>query len=50
MDLATSLACLEQSELHVIHAWNLPYEERITGRGVITPGELNMWLQRLRAE
>lgn len=49
MDLASSLASLEQGELHVIHAWNLPGETRIRGRGVITQGELDMWLHGVRA-
>jgi universal stress protein E len=49
MDLATSLACLERSELHVIHAWDLPGERLIAGRGVITQGELDMLLQGARS-
>ena len=45
MDLASSLAYLEKSELHVVHAWNLPGEEQIRNRGVILQGELDMWLR-----
>ena len=49
MDLATSLACLERSELHVIHAWNLPGETLIRSRGVIIQRELDMLLQGVRS-
>ena len=47
MDLATSLACLEQSEIHVIHAWDLPGEKRIRGRGMLTQQELDMLLMEV---
>lgn len=50
MDLATSLACLERSELHVIHAWNLPDENRMRSRAVILQGELDMLLRGVRAK
>ena len=49
MDLASSLAYLEKSELHVVHAWNLPGEEQIRNRGVILQGELDMWLRGVRS-
>lgn len=48
MDLATSLACLERSELYVIHAWDLPGERRIRGRGVLTQQELDNLLLGVR--
>ena len=50
MDLATSLACLERSELHVIHAWNLPGENRMRSRAVILQAELDMLLQGVRGK
>lgn len=49
MDLACSLASLEQSELHIVHAWNLPGEEQIRNRGVILQDELDMWLRGVRS-
>ncbi|MEN8167902.1 MAG: universal stress protein [Pseudomonadota bacterium] len=48
MDLSTSLASLERSELHVIHAWNLPGERRILSRGVITQRGLDVLLRGVR--
>ena len=49
MDLATSLARPHGSELHVIHAWDLPGANVITDRGVITQRELDMWSQGVRS-
>ena len=48
MDLATSLAQSDGSELHVVHAWHIPGERQIRNRGVILPRELDMLLRRVR--
>lgn len=36
MEIASSLAIMEKSELHVVHAWNLAGEARLRGRQVTT--------------
>lgn len=41
MELATSMAVLEQADLHVVHAWCVPHEELI---------RLSPWLQASRLE
>ncbi|KPK33579.1 MAG: hypothetical protein AMK70_09325 [Nitrospira bacterium SG8_35_1] len=43
MDLATSLARLEKSELHIIHAWNIPYEHLLREKFDTSPGEIEKW-------
>lgn len=49
MDLATSLAGLELCELHVVHVWNLPNEDLVRSRAVMTEAELDILLQGVRA-
>ena len=48
MDLATSLAHLDQSELHIIHAWNIPYERLLRERVDTSPGEIEKWENETR--
>lgn len=48
MDLATSLAYLEQSELHIIHAWNIPYEHLLKEKADTSPGEIEKWENETR--
>jgi universal stress protein E len=48
MDLATSLAHLEQSELHIVHAWNIPHEHLVREAHGISPGEIEKWENETR--
>jgi len=48
MDLATSLAHLEQSELHIIHAWNIPHEHLVREAHGISPGKIDKWENETR--
>lgn len=41
MDLATSLAQSEESELHVVHVWALYYEDILRNRGIIKSQEVD---------
>ncbi len=61
VDLATSLARLESSELHIAHAWELFAEAKLRSRGVFPAAEIdemeretglnhNRWLNELLAE
>jgi nucleotide-binding universal stress UspA family protein len=50
MELATSLAAQEQSELHIMHAWTLPYEERLRNRGSLPKQQLDGMVEQARAE
>lgn len=40
MEIAASLAASEASELHIIHCWNFPYEERSRVRAGLRPSQL----------
>ena len=48
MDLAISLTYLEQSELHIIYAWNIPYESLLKERADTSPGEIEKWENETR--
>jgi len=41
LDIATSLAQEEQSELHIIHVWNLDYETILRGNGSFPTKKIN---------
>jgi nucleotide-binding universal stress UspA family protein len=43
MDLATSLTQLDESELHIIHAWDIPYEHLMRERVDTSPAEIEKW-------
>jgi universal stress protein E len=43
MDLAISLTHLDQSELHIIHAWNIPFERLLRERMDTSPREIEKW-------
>ena len=43
MDMATSLAQQEKSELHIIHAWDIPYESLLRETLDTSPGEIEKW-------
>lgn len=45
MELATSLARLEQSELHVVHAWRMFDEKLLRQRGGATEDQVASWLR-----
>ncbi len=49
IDLATSLARLNRSELHVLHAWHLPGERRLRSHNVIPQEQLDELLAGIRA-
>ncbi len=51
MQLATSLSLLERSELHVVHAWSLRYEESLRHSGFIPvpEDEVNRQVREARA-
>ena len=48
MDLATSLTHLDQSELHIIHAWNIPYEHFLKESVDESPREIAKWGKKTR--
>ena len=48
MDLATSLTHLDQSELHIIHAWNIPYERLLKESVDKSPREIKKWENKTR--
>jgi nucleotide-binding universal stress UspA family protein len=48
MDLATSLTHLDQSELHIIHAWNIPYERLLKESVDKSPREIEKWENKTR--
>lgn len=51
LDLATSLACKEFSELHVVHVWRLEGEGMLRyGRGSLPPGEVDEVAEKTRLE
>lgn len=64
MTISTSLAALEKSDLHVVHAWRLPGEAKLRGRQISSSGveelltnmkrsaseQLNEWLSRFPYE
>ena len=43
MDLATSLAHLEKSELHIIHTWEISHEHLLREALDKSPGEVEKW-------
>ena len=43
MDLATSLAHLELSELHIVYAWNFRHVNFLNGELGKSPGEIKKW-------
>ena len=45
MELATSLAQLEQSELYVVHAWTMYGEHLLRGRGRVPEQQMATWLR-----
>ena len=48
MDLATSLTHLDQSELHIIHAWNIPYERLLKESVDKSSREIEKWENKTR--
>ena len=46
MDLATSLARIDQSELHIVHAWEMNARDEETSRSEITQEILDRLIQR----
>ena len=48
MELATSLARLEGSEFHVVHAWTLFTEKMLTGRGGLSKSKVDSWVRETR--
>ena len=49
LDLATSLATRENSELHIVHAWRIPYEHALRGgRASLPISELERHLRDTR--
>ena len=48
MDLATSLAQLEQSELHVVHAWTMFEEDYSLHRDVVPADQLTNALREVQ--
>jgi universal stress protein E len=48
MDLATSLTHLDQSELHIIHAWNIPYERLLKESVDKSHREIENWENETR--
>ena len=48
MELATSLARLEGSEFHVVHAWTLYTEKMLTRRGDLSKSEVDSWARETR--
>ncbi len=50
LDLATSLAAEDGSELHVVHAWELPGETMLrSGRGALAKTEVDRMVRETRA-
>ena len=43
MELATSLARLEGSEFHVVHAWNVYCEQKLKTRGGLSKSDVDRW-------
>jgi universal stress protein E len=50
MELATSLARIEGSELHVVHAWRLYGETLLSGSGRMSQSEVNKLAHQARME
>jgi nucleotide-binding universal stress UspA family protein len=48
IDMAVSLTHQDESELHIIHAWNIPYERLLRERAGTSPGELEKWEKETR--
>ncbi len=48
MDLATSLAQLEQSELHIVHAWTMFGETLLRNRAAVSADEMEELLREVR--
>lgn len=49
LDLATSLAIQENSELHVVHAWTSPYESLMrSGRARMSTAEINSFVRETK--
>jgi universal stress protein E len=46
MELATSLAQLEQSELHAVHAWTMYGEYLLRDRGRLPEQQMATWLRK----
>jgi nucleotide-binding universal stress UspA family protein len=44
MELAVSLAAIEESEIHIVRAWNLPGERLLRGRGKLSPSEADKFV------
>ena len=49
MDLATSLAKMEKSELHIVHAWNFRGEQLLRVRGRLHDQKINQLTNQTRA-
>lgn len=50
MDLATSMAALEESELHIVHAWHLLGECHMRVFGEASPQEIDQWRYSVRSD
>jgi len=48
MELATSLARLDGSEFHVVHAWTLYTEKMLARRGGLSKSEVDSWSREIR--
>ena len=48
MDLATSMAALEEGELHLVHAWSLVGEGHMRAFGDASPKEIDRWRNSAR--
>ena len=49
MDLATSLAARENSELHIVHAWSVPYERLMrSGRARVSTAYVKRFVRETR--
>lgn len=50
MELATSVARMEDSELHIIHAWNLDIEKTLLWRAGVSKSEVDKLVRKVRKE
>lgn len=50
LELAGSLASRDGAELHVLHAWIAPGEEHLRGSALLTPEQVDRYMEDARAE
>lgn len=50
MELATSLAAMDDAEVHIVHAWEFPHEDRLRRVGALPKAQLNRMVKETETE